>query len=290
MKKFLVMLLAVAMVLSMSVALASCGEDTPATSSEDAASTDSTAESSEASKEESTATSTGDETSEGTSEDITSEDITSEDITSEDVSVEDSSAAPAIEYKTSAAGTNYAKTATYTAVRSDAPETLPYLSYPDSTNWADVDCTKLNDGIVGDASKYDAATGALAGVSIQYAGTDKTFVFTFDLGDHYGDIKSLVFRQARHGTPNGNNRGFEVKLVRVSDDGINWTRAKGTLTSTQVANAVEITSKLVEGASNIEHFDFTYTLDAAAQGRYVEISLSNDGGYVLQFEELEIHN
>lgn len=287
MKKFLVMLLAVSMVLSMTVALASCSEDKPETST-DASEEVSTEASKEDSKEDSKVESKEDSTDAPSAD--ASTDVTSEETTEEPSSEDPSSAAPAIEYKTSAAGTNYAKTATYTTSREgDTDPANIYLSFASTTDWADVDHTKLNDGVVGDCSTYDPSSAAMKGVTVQFAGTDKAFEFVWDLGDHYGDIKSIVCRQARHGTPNGNNRGFEVKLVQVSDDGINWTRAKGTLTSLQVAGAVEIADVDKEN-SNVEHFDFTYTLDAAAQGKFVKVVLSNDGGYVLQFEEMEIRN
>lgn len=297
MKKLLVMLLALCMVLSMSVALVACGGD----DDEPASNVDSSVED---------ATSKGDITSEepvvsdevSKNEEPSSEDAVSEEPSSEDATSEEPSSAVAYEYKTSVAGTNYATNSTYTAYRADLGEGVEdgvYLSYPEKNDWADTEFKKLTDGVVGDPSTYDSTTAAQAGVTVQYTGTSKSFIFQFDLGDHYGDIKSLEFLNVRHGTPNGNNRGFAVQLVQYSDDGINWTRAKGTLTSTQVAGAVEIPSKKVEGENNIEHFNFVYTFDQALQAKYIKITLipgeqdkatKTAAGFVLQLEEIRIKN
>lgn len=294
MKKLLVMLLALCMVLSMSVALVACSDDEEPTSVADSSVEDA------ASKDDAT-TEDPIASVEPIVSDEPSTDETS-DVASVDEPSEEPSSTVAYEYKTSVAGTNYATNSTYEAYRDDlgqGVETGVYLSYPDSTDWADVEFKKLTDGVVGDPSTYDSQTAAQAGVTVQYTGTNKNFVFEFDLGDHYGDIKSLEFLNVRHGTPNGNNRGFAVKLVQYSDDGINWTRAKGTLTGTQVAGAVEITSKNNEGETNIEHFNYVYTFDQTIQCKYIKITLipgdqdipaKVNYGYVLQLEEIRIKN
>lgn len=300
MKKLLVMLLALCMVLSMSVALVACSDDEEPASvadssvEEDSSKADITSEEPVVSEDSAV--------SEEPSVDETSDGEASAEASSEESSSEEPSSTVAYEYKTSVAGTNYATNSTYEAYRDDlgqGVETGVYLSYPDSTDWADVEFKKLTDGVVGDPSTYDSTTAAQAGVSVQYTGTNKNFIFLFDLGDHYGDIKSLEFLNVRHGTPNGNNRGFAVKLVQYSDDGINWTRAKGTLAGTQVAGAVEISSKNNEGETNIEHFNYTYTFDQALQCKYIKITLipgdqdiaaKVNYGYVLQLEEIRIKN
>lgn len=300
MKKLLVMLLALCMVLSMSVALVACGGDDDEPTSVADSSVEDAASKDDATTEEPIVS---DEpiVSEEPSNDETS-DVASVDESSEEPSSEEPSSTVAYEYKTSVAGTNYATNSTYEAYRDDlgkGVESGVYLSYPDTNDWADVEFKKLTDGVVGDPSTYDSQTAAQAGVTVQYTGTNKNFVFEFDLGDHYGDIKSLEFLNVRHGTPNGNNRGFAVKLVQYSDDGINWTRAKGTLTGTQVAGAVEITSKSNEGETNIEHFNYVYTFDQTIQCKYIKITLipgdqdiaaKVNYGYVLQLEEIRIKN
>ncbi len=282
MKKLLVMLLAVSMVLSMAFAFAACdGNETENSTDSSVAEENST----EASKEESK-----NEASDAASVDTTvapSEDASDE--TSEETSEPESSAV-AYEYKTSAPGTNYSTNATYTIDRDgDIDPANIYLSYTTTTDWADAEHTKLKDGVVGDASTYNPTSGAQAGVTVQCAGTDKTFNFIFDLGDHYGDIQSIVMKQVRDGIDNGNNRGFKLRLVQISDDGENWTRVTGTESRTQVANAITFQDSKKE-SENVEHFDITYTLDAVASARYVKVVLSNNSGYVLQLEEMEIRN
>lgn len=303
MKKLLVMLLALCMVLSMSVALVACGDDGDTDSvadssvEENSSKADITSEEPVVSDEPSADASVA-----GSEDSVVSDEPSSEDAASEEPSSEEPSSTVAYEYKTSAAGTNYATNSTYKVWRADLGEDVEegvYLSYPGSNDWADTEFKKLTDGVVGDPSTYDSASPAQAGVTVQYTGTSKDFVFRFDLGDHYGDVKSLEFLNVRHGTPNGNNRGFGIKLVRYSDDGVNWTRVKGTLTATQVAGAVEIAMKDNKDVTNIEHFNYVYTLEQALKCRYVEITLipgESDlaakigPGYVLQLEEIRIKN
>ena len=226
-------------------------------------------------------------------DDVTSEDVVSIDGDSEDVTVDtdESSAEESADsfYKTTPKGNNYARNSSYTVTREgESDPAYIYLHYPSRNDWADLDHTRLTDGVVGDCSTYFTAEAAQAGVSVLYAGTGRTFEFEFDLGEHYGDIESLVFRQARHGTPNGNNRGFEVKYIEYSDDGENWTRASGVLTSTLVPGSAQLIGANMK--PNAEFFDFTYTFDSTVKCRYMRLVLSNDGGYCLQFEELEIRN
>lgn len=311
MKKLAVMLLALTLVLSMSVALVACGgndgeessvaSDASGSSSEAASSgaESSAAASSEAASSE--AESSAAASSEAASSEAESSAAASSEANSseaESAAAESSEAASSEapagshDYKTSPAGTNYATNSTYTVTRdgSDAPTEI-YLSYAEgTTDWADLECTKLKDGVVADASAYDSTQLAEKGKTVQYAGTDKTFGFVFDLGDYYGDVKSIVFRHVRDGIDNGNNRGFEIKMISISDDGVNWTKASGSESRAQVAGAVEVESKLEEGAKNIEHFDVTYTFDAPVQCKFIRIYLSNNSGYVLQMEEVEIHN
>jgi len=315
MKKLLVMLLAVSMVLSMTFALASCGGDEggdnsskPAEQSKVESTEGSTAASSEdapASSEDSVASS---EDSVASSEDsaVSSEDSTDaskeESAPAEDSSVADdsSSAAPAgpIDYKVTATKTNYALNKTYTLTR-DTTETDPnylFLNYDKGDySWSDADLNKMTDGVVGNMAnedhlkEYGGSMSGLPGVSVMLVGTNKLFEYVIDLGDYYGDIKSLVFRNVRHGTPNGNNRGFKLRLAYVSDDSVNWTKVNGNLTSEAVAGAPEIKGK-EEGVVNVEHFNFTYTLNEAAKGKFVRVVLVSDGGYVIQLEEIEIWN
>lgn len=327
MKKLLVMLLAVSMVLSMAFALASCGGDNagddsskPAeqskvesTEGSTAASEDSAAasEDSAASSEDSAVAS---DDSVDASEDsaVSSEDSADtskeESAPADDSSVADDSSAievpDNITYKTTPTKTNYALNKTYTLTR-DTTEIDPnylFLGYSDGNySWSDWDTTanklgnKMTDGVVGSMTndahleEYGGSMSGLTGVSVMLVGTNKLFEYVIDLGDYYGDIKSLKFRNVRHGTPNGNNRGFKLRLAYVSDDNVNWTKVSGDLTSEAVAGAPEIKGK-EEGVVNVEHFDFTYTLKEAAKGRFVRVIIVSDGGYVIQLEEIEIWN
>jgi len=199
-----------------------------------------------------------------------------------------------IVYLTTEEKTNYALGKTYTLTR-DITETDPnylYLSYSHGdTSWSDLELTKMTDGIVGDITdeQYAGVYAALPNTSVKLAGTNKLFEYIIDLDDYYGDIKSFVFRNVRHGIPNGNNRGFKLRLAYVSDDCVNWTKVNGTLTSEAVAGAPEINSRL-EDVTNVEHFNFTYTLNEAAKGKFVRLIIVSDGGYVIQLEEIEIWN
>lgn len=307
MKKLLVMLLAVAMVLSMTFALASCGgddtsdasskpaEESKVTSTEDSAASsddDVTSEDSVASSEDSAASS---EDSAASSED--SGDSSDEPASSEEPSVDDPSEVPGdINYITTPTKTNYALGKTYTLTR-DGTDTDPnylFLNYDKGDySWSDADLKKMTDGVVGDITneEYEGTMCGLTNVSVMLVGTNKLFEYIIDLGDYYGDINSIKFRNVRHGTPNGNNRGFKLRLAYVSDNGVdNWVKLDGNMSQTAVAGAPEIKSNKDEGVVNVEHFDFTYTLNKAAQGKFVRIILVSDGGYVIQLEEIEIWN
>jgi len=223
-----------------------------------------------------------------------SEESSVEDTTTEESSKEESKENSTTDkYITTAAKTNYARKATYTISRDG--ETDPaylFLSYSYGTDWADENCTKLNDGKVGDiTNEAYGTTTALVGTTVQLVGTGASYEFLFDLGKHYADIKSFTFRQVRNGTEWGDNRGFDFLYAFVSDDGVTWNtkeRLKGTLTCKEVPNAPGIKDKNEQ--LHVQHFDYTYTLDTPAKGRYVKIFLTNDTGYVLQIEEIEIWN
>ena len=308
MKKLLVMLLAVAMVLTMTFALASCGgDDTTDDSSKPAeqSKVESTEGSTAASSEDDA---TSEETTAAPSEDVTSEESVSEDATSEDATSEESapaesgdapadSSAPSgpVNYVTTPTKTNYALGKTYTLTR-DGTDTDPaylYLGYSDGNlSWSDVDLEKMTDGIVGDIADKEYADSMVGktGISVMLVGTNKLFEYVIDLGDYYGDINSIVFRQVRNAKVGGGNRGFKLRLAQISDNGTDWTKLNGNMEETPVPGAPEIKSNLDQTVVNVEHFNCTYKLTEAAKGKFVRIILVSDGGYVIQLEEIEIWN
>lgn len=220
----------------------------------------------------------------------------SEAVSSTDISFVDAPYTPPedINYITTAAKTNYALGKTYTLTR-DSTDTDPSYLYhgynSGDTRWSDEYLRKMTDGVVGDITNksYSSIDGALEGVTVQLAGTNKLFEYVFDLENYYGDVRKFVFRNVRHGIPNGNNRGFKLRLAYISDDGVNWTKLNGSITSELVPGAPGFMGAEV-GVVNPEHFNFTYTLDEAAKGRFLRLCLVSDGGYVIQLEEIEVWN
>ncbi len=304
MKKLLVMLLAVSMVLSMTFALASCGGDEKDTDSSKPDSKVESTEGSTAASSEDAPASSEDSVASSEDSDVPSEDSvassedsgeSSDEPVSEEPSVDDSSAAPAVDYKVTPTKTNYALNKTYTLTRdtTDTDPAILYLAYSNGDySWSDADSKKMTDGVVGNITDPEYAGSAVAkpGISVCLQGTNKPFEYIIDLGDYYGDIKSLVFRNVRDGRAYGANRGFKVRIAYVSDDGVNWTKVNGTTTPAAVPGAPEIKSNLDENVVGVQHFDMTFTLNEAAKGKFVRVILTSDDGYVIQLEEIEIWN
>ncbi|MBQ4116465.1 MAG: discoidin domain-containing protein, partial [Clostridia bacterium] len=184
------------------------------------------------------------------------------------------------EYKTTEEKTNYALEKTYTlsgeTVDADYAKYCYLGEYSGDYTWCDYDLNKMTDGVVGDITAADYASDpfGVPGVTVMFAGTNRLFEYIIDLGDHYEDINSFVFRNVRI----GGNRGFKVRLAYVSDDNVNFTKVTGTTTEAKI------------NTTNDEYFDCTYKLDTPAKGRYVRILLNLQNCYVLQLEELEIWN
>lgn len=183
-------------------------------------------------------------------------------------------------YKTTEEETNYAlgKTYSLTAETVDADYArYSYLGeYSGDYTWCDYDFNKLTDGVVGDvtATEYGSDPFGVPGVTVMHEGTNRIFEYIIDLGDHYGDISSLVFRNVRI----SGNRGFKVRIAYVSDDKVNFTKITGTMTEVKV------------NAANDEYYDCTYKLDTPAKGRFLRILLTTSNCYVLQLEEIEVWN
>ncbi len=311
MKKFLLIVLALCMVLS----LAACGGDETENSSapeaskeevaskeeskEEAASSEDVAESSEASEAESSEASETSEASEAESSEAESSEAESSEAESSEESKEESKE----EAKPSEGEVNYALNATYTVLKEGVAEdpTAIYLGLSptattQTTDWDDTACTKMNDGIVAEGSELDA-NGALAGTTVQLVGTGAMYSYVFKLDGNYSDIKSIVFRNVRNGVANSNNRGFDTTvfpMIWVSDDGNTWGAP---LTGScdegvQVEGAPEIKDQFDPNILNVENFDYTYTLDTAASGCYIKIDIGGGGApaYVVQLDEIEIWN
>ncbi len=274
-------LLVIALALCMMFALVACGSEEKTESKDDASKVESKAEESKA------------------EESKTEESKVEESSAVEESKVEESSAAAEeISTVTTDEDTNYALNATYEVLKNGVAEdpTAVYLNYDTgSTDWADIDLVKMTDGKVAAGADLDQY-GALVGTTVQYTGTGAQYDFIFTLDNYYADVAKIVFRNVRNGVANGNNRGFDTEIfpmVFVSTDNINWTPASGSLDAgVQVADAPEIGSKLDPEATNIENFDYTFTLDAAQTAKYVKIQISNGGtpAYVLQLDEIEIWN
>ncbi len=192
---------------------------------------------------------------------------------------------------------NYAIGATYTSARDGTYDDTEdgrkqmYLSYEGgSTAYSDIDHTRLNDGVVTPGAELDAQGNGTDGKSVCFVGTDANFNVDFELAEAHDDITSIVFRCVRDGVANGNNRGFVVKMVQVSDDGTTWNRVKGEESGRVQVEGAPAISNQDKSAENVEHFDITYKLEAPASGKFVRIYFSNNGGYVAQFDEIEIRN
>lgn len=197
-------------------------------------------------------------------------------------------------YVTTEKKTNYALGKSYTLIR-DGSETDPnylYLNYATgNAAWSDLHLIKMTDGIVGDIADDEYySRGAKEDVTVQLVGTNRLFEYIIDLGNYYGDISSFVFRNIRNSMPYGGNRGFKLRLAYVSDDCLNWTRLTGSVAAEEVEGAPEMMSNFDPSVTNVEHFNYTYNLNEPAQGRYVRIIITSDGGYVTQLEEIEIWN
>lgn len=200
-----------------------------------------------------------------------------------------------IEYVTTEEKTNYALGKTYTLTR-DLVETDPNLLYLNYSNgetiWSDTGLTKMTDGIVGDITdeQYAGAYAALRDTTVMLKGTNKIFEYIIDLGEYYGDINKIVFRNVRDNRDYGGNRSFDPRLVYVSDDGVVWTKLAGTKEKTEVEGAPLLPHQTNPELLSVNHFDYTYNLNEAAKGKYVKLIITSNNGYVIQLEEIEIWN
>lgn len=213
-----------------------------------------------------------------------------------DVSTDTSADVGGIVYKTTAEKTNYALGKTYELSRDPLDYDGAKYQYlgqrEENYTWCDFDFKKMTDGVVGDITAPDYASEpfAVSGITVMLSGTNRTFEYIIDLGDHYEDIDSFVFRNVRNSVPNGGNCGFKIRQAYVSDDNVNFTKVTGTTTNAPVEAAPEIESSTDKNVSNVEHFDYTFKLDSKAKGRYVRILLYSENAYVIQLEEIEVWN
>jgi len=310
MKKFLAVLLVIC--ISLSFTLASCKGGEENVKPSDGFAEASVSDRSDLSLEDPSVSNTAEaDNTEPSSEDVSSEEASattsSEDNTTEEVSLTPPviSQAPDITdlaseetgdivYKTTEAKVNYALNKEYVTNHDTTDVDHPPLYYGVSKgdySWADNEHKKLTDGIVGNLSdpEYKTELAAKEGVTVIIAGTNKLREFIVDLGEHYGDISSIVIRNVRNGVSNGNSGGFKLSHAYVSDDNIYWTKIATDLTAKAIDGAPEIKAK-DKDEYNVEHFDYTYTFKNAAMGRYVRFVFVSDGAYLIQFEEVEVWN
>ncbi len=187
---------------------------------------------------------------------------------------------------------NHALNATYEMLR-DGVEALPhntYLSYDVGINdWEDVDCTRLNDGIVATGAELNT-NGALPGTSVQLLGTGVMYSIIFTL-DGKQSIDKVVLRDVRDGDKNDNNRGFSediFPMVYVSDDGNSWKYCTGVCDEgVPVEGAPEICNQFNPDIRVVENVDYTFTLDEMASGKYVKVDISSNC-YIMQLDEIEL--
>ncbi len=111
------------------------------------------------------------------------------------------------------------------------------------------------------------------GVTVNYVGTNKTYTLVFDLGGTRDDIKTVKFRNVRV----SGNRDFNPTAVVIA--------ATETTSSAEPTPTAYTYVKEIQAGS--EYFDFTYTLNSVATGRYVYVTM-NTPQYVLSLSEIEI--
>lgn len=151
--------------------------------------------------------------------------------------------------------TNYAKGNSYV---------VPAVSY--NTGFSDSG-SLLTDGNI--------ALSETSGVTVAYAGTNKSYTLIFDLGATRDDIKTVKFRNV---CVSGNRNFSQDKVIIAVTDSQNSSEPVGlAYTSTK------------ETQSGSTYFDFTYTLNAEVSGRYVYITM-HTSGYILSLSEIEIYS
>jgi|GEM_PF-6450367 len=111
------------------------------------------------------------------------------------------------------------------------------------------------------------------GVTVNYVGTNKTYTLVFDLGGTRDDIKTVKFRNVHV----SGNRDFNPTAVVIA--------ATETTSSAEPTPTAYTYVKKIQAGS--EYFDFTYTLNSVATGRYVYVTM-NTPQYVLSLSEIEI--
>ncbi len=160
---------------------------------------------------------------------------------------------PAVEDDDEPVLTNYASGKTYTV--SDA-------SY--NTGFED-NGKLLTDGNI--------ALEETKGVTVAYVGSGKTYTVIFDLGVARDDIKTIKFRNVHLSS----NRGFDPDAVVIA--------ATESTINAEPTSTPHTYKK--EAQSGSEYFDFVYTLNSTASGRYVYLTMYAPL-YVLSLSEIEI--
>lgn len=121
----------------------------------------------------------------------------------------------------------------------------------------------------------NVAIAETSGSTVAYMGTNMSYTLIFDLGSSKDDIKTVKFRNVKI----SGNRGFsENKVVIAATESQN--------SAEPVASAYTYVKETQSGS---EYFDFTYTLNSEAVGRYVYITMHTPG-YVLSLSEIEIYS
>lgn len=161
---------------------------------------------------------------------------------------------PAVDDNDTPVAVNYAKGSSYTA---------PAASY--STGFED-NGTRLTDGVVGLTEQ--------SGTTVAYAGSDKTYTIVFDLGVTRDDIKTIKIRNVNV----TGNRGF-------SPDRVSIAATDSQNSSEPVSSAYTYVKELQSGTT---YFDFVYTLNSTASGRYVFVTIHTPS-YILSLSEIEIY-
>ncbi len=161
------------------------------------------------------------------------------------------------------------------AVEEDEPKIVNYAkgnSYvSSSTSYASGlsdSGTLLTDGNV--------AIAELSGQTVAYVDSNSSYTsvtLVFDLGSSKDDIKTVRVRNVKV----SGNRGFSENNVVIA-------ATESQNSSEPVASSYTC---LKEAQSGSEYFDFTYTLNSEASGRYVYITLHTTE-YVISLSEIEI--
>ncbi|MBE6648634.1 MAG: hypothetical protein E7614_03840 [Ruminococcaceae bacterium] len=119
----------------------------------------------------------------------------------------------------------------------------------------------------------NVATVETKGTSVAYVGTEHFYTLIFDLGAVKDDIKTVKFRNVCV----AGNRNFGAEQVVIA-------AAESLDSSEPIASAYKYERVLQSGST---YFDFVYTLDSEASGRYVYITIYSPS-YVLSLSEIEI--